>query len=129
MTIDPHFTEDADGVKAELVAAFAWVVDWPFAMPANASMAELERTIWLGLTTVNARPSAEREPRRTEVKVNGPTPDTPTTSERRDSLAPSCTGRGTVAALDMRSRGSPPERDIVRERIEELRRQVSDERK
>lgn len=51
VTIDPHFTGDADGVKAELIAAFTRVVDWMFAMSADASIAELERTIWRGLTT------------------------------------------------------------------------------
>lgn len=52
MTIDPHFTGDVEGVKAELVAAFARLVDWVFAMPDDASMAERERTIWRGLGTI-----------------------------------------------------------------------------
>ena len=52
MTIDPHFTEDTDVVKSELIAAFARVVEWVFAVPNDASMAELERTIWAGLITV-----------------------------------------------------------------------------
>jgi hypothetical protein len=48
-TYDHRAPADLDDVKNDMLAAFARVVDWIFAVPGSASMRDLESEVWRGI--------------------------------------------------------------------------------